>query len=429
MHNLFRLSSRASMEGYYYQPRADRELLAEYAAGLIGTTGCPSGEVQTWLRIGDYAKARKSAADFQDILGRDNYFIELMDHDLAIEKRVRDGLLQLSKDLAHPGDRDQRLPLRQPRGRPRPRAPAVRVVRVGDERPQALPPRRRRLLHQVRGRDARAVGAQARHEGGVRQHPPDRRAVRGQLHRGQRHLHAALPGARRATPRRPGSAARSRPGSSHRYPGGIPTAVARAGRLRDGRHPPDGLPGLLPGRRRLHQLGQGQRHPGRSGPRLRGRLDVRLRDADHRPRPARARPAVRALPQPRARLDARLRHRLRRASARRGDPLRHREVRRGPRLDDRHLRHDQGQAGGQGLQPDPRLPVRDGRPDHQGDAGRGDGQGHPAQGDLRPRAQAATARAGSSARSTRPTRTSRPSSTPRSASRGSSGSGACTPPA
>src|SRR6188508_2008164 len=70
MHNLFRLSSRASMEGYYYQPRADRELLAEYAAGLIGTTGCPSGEVQTWLRIGDYAKARESAAEFQDILGK-----------------------------------------------------------------------------------------------------------------------------------------------------------------------------------------------------------------------------------------------------------------------------------------------------------------------------------------------------------------------
>ncbi len=77
----------------------------------------------------------------------------------------------------------------------------------------------------------------------------------------------------------------------------------------------------------------------------------------------------------------------------------------------------------------PRLPVRDGRPDHQGDAGGGDGQGHPAQGDLRPRAPSATARAGSSARSTRPTTTSRPSSTPRSGSRASSGSGACTPPA
>ena len=144
---------------------------------------------------------------------------------------------------------------------------------------------------------------------------------------------------------------------------------------------------------------------------------VRLRDADHRPRPARARPDLRAVPQPRARLDARLRHRLRRASARRGDPLRHREVRRRPRLADRHLRHHQGQAGRQGRQPGPRLPVRDGRPDHQGDAGRGDGQGHPAHGDLRPPAQALRRGRRVPRRSTRPTPTSRPSSTPRSGSR------------
>jgi DNA polymerase-3 subunit alpha len=102
MHNLFRLTSRASMEGFFYNPRADRELLTEYAAGLIGTTGCPSGEIQTWLRIGDYAKARQSAADFQDIFGKDNYFLELMDHGLDIETRVRDGLLALSRDLNIP---------------------------------------------------------------------------------------------------------------------------------------------------------------------------------------------------------------------------------------------------------------------------------------------------------------------------------------
>ncbi len=102
MHNLFRLSSRASLEGFFYQPRADRELLSEHAEGLIATTGCPSGEVQTWLRIGDYAKARQAAADFQDILGRDNYFLELMDHGLTIERRVRDDLLKLSHDLGIP---------------------------------------------------------------------------------------------------------------------------------------------------------------------------------------------------------------------------------------------------------------------------------------------------------------------------------------
>jgi DNA polymerase III subunit alpha len=102
MHNLFRLSSRSSLEGFFYKPRADRELLSQYATGLIATTGCPSGEVQTWLRIGDYDKARASAAEFQDIFGRDNYFIELMDHGLDIEARVRDGLLQLARDLKMP---------------------------------------------------------------------------------------------------------------------------------------------------------------------------------------------------------------------------------------------------------------------------------------------------------------------------------------
>jgi DNA polymerase III subunit alpha len=102
MHNLFRLSSRSSMEGFFYKPRADRELLAEHARGLIGTTGCPSGEVQTWLRIGDYAKARAAAADFQDIFGRDSFFLELMDHGLSIETRVRDGLLRLGRELGIP---------------------------------------------------------------------------------------------------------------------------------------------------------------------------------------------------------------------------------------------------------------------------------------------------------------------------------------
>ncbi|MFY0405798.1 DNA polymerase III subunit alpha [Solicola sp. PLA-1-18] len=102
MHNLFRLASRSSIEGFFYKPRADRELLSEYADGLIGTTGCPSGEVQTWLRIGDYAKARESAAEFQQIFGKENYFLELMDHGLDIETRVREDLLKLSKDLGIP---------------------------------------------------------------------------------------------------------------------------------------------------------------------------------------------------------------------------------------------------------------------------------------------------------------------------------------
>jgi len=102
MHNLFRLSSRSSLEGFFYKPRADRELLNSYARGLIATTGCPSGEIQTWLRIGKYENALASAAEFKEIFGAGNFFLELMDHGLSIETRVREGLLKLGKDLDLP---------------------------------------------------------------------------------------------------------------------------------------------------------------------------------------------------------------------------------------------------------------------------------------------------------------------------------------
>ena len=102
MHNLFRMSSLASLEGYYFKPRMDRELLSRYSAGVIATTGCPSSEVQTYLRLGDYDKAVASAAEFRDIFGRDNYFVEIMDHGLGIEKRVIGDLVRLSKDLGIP---------------------------------------------------------------------------------------------------------------------------------------------------------------------------------------------------------------------------------------------------------------------------------------------------------------------------------------
>jgi DNA polymerase-3 subunit alpha len=102
MHNLFRLSTGAWRDGFFKQPRLDRELLAQHSRGIIATTGCPSGEVQVHLRYGNYDAARQAAADHQDIFGRDNYFLELMDHDLPLEKRVRDGLLKLAKDLRIP---------------------------------------------------------------------------------------------------------------------------------------------------------------------------------------------------------------------------------------------------------------------------------------------------------------------------------------
>ncbi len=102
MHNLFRLSSLASMEGFYFKPRMDRELLSRYSKGVIATTGCVGGEVQTRLRLGQYDEALKAAADFQDIFGKENFFAEIMDHGIDIEKRTMNDLLRLAKQLKLP---------------------------------------------------------------------------------------------------------------------------------------------------------------------------------------------------------------------------------------------------------------------------------------------------------------------------------------
>ncbi len=102
MHNLFRLSSLASLEGYFRQPRMDLELLSRYSKGLIATTGCPSGAVQTRLRLGQYDQAVEAAAQLRDIFGRENFYLEIMIHGLEIERRAADGLRRVAKDLALP---------------------------------------------------------------------------------------------------------------------------------------------------------------------------------------------------------------------------------------------------------------------------------------------------------------------------------------
>ena len=100
--NLYRLSSLASLEGFYYKPRMDRELLAKYSEGLIATSGCPGGEIQTRIRMGAYDEARNAAGEFREIFGANNFYIELMDHGIEIERRSREDLLRLSKELGLP---------------------------------------------------------------------------------------------------------------------------------------------------------------------------------------------------------------------------------------------------------------------------------------------------------------------------------------
>ncbi|WP_142035582.1 DNA polymerase III subunit alpha [Arthrobacter sp. SLBN-100] len=103
MRNLFRASSIASLDAVFGKwPRLDRELLNTYSEGLIATTGCPSGEIQTRLRLGQYREALAAASEFRDIFGAENYFCELMDHGLDIERRVTGDLIRLAKELNLP---------------------------------------------------------------------------------------------------------------------------------------------------------------------------------------------------------------------------------------------------------------------------------------------------------------------------------------
>ena len=83
-------------------PRMDKEVLATYSKGVIASSGCPSGIIQTRLRLGQFDEALRAAGEFQDIFGKDNFFIELMDHGLPIETQVTGDLLTIAKKLNAP---------------------------------------------------------------------------------------------------------------------------------------------------------------------------------------------------------------------------------------------------------------------------------------------------------------------------------------
>ncbi|HVM00265.1 MAG TPA: DNA polymerase III subunit alpha [Egibacteraceae bacterium] len=98
--NLMRLVSRAYLEGYWYKPRADKELLAEHAEGLICLSGCLGAEVNQLLLGGDRAAALAAAAEHRDIFGADRYYVELQDHDVIPEQRANNPeLVAIARDL------------------------------------------------------------------------------------------------------------------------------------------------------------------------------------------------------------------------------------------------------------------------------------------------------------------------------------------
>ncbi len=97
--NLVRLMSIAHLEGMHYKPRIDKELLAQHCEGLIGMSACLKGEINMAIQAGQLAKARSSAATFRDILGAENFFLELHDHGIEAQQRCNAALPQIAREF------------------------------------------------------------------------------------------------------------------------------------------------------------------------------------------------------------------------------------------------------------------------------------------------------------------------------------------
>src|SRR5271169_450911 len=100
--NLVKITSEASLHGFYYKPRVSKKFLAEHSKGLIGLSGCLKGEVAERLTEGKYDAARAAASFYSDLFGRENFFLEIQDQGLEMEHRIHAGLFQLEKDLGLP---------------------------------------------------------------------------------------------------------------------------------------------------------------------------------------------------------------------------------------------------------------------------------------------------------------------------------------
>jgi DNA polymerase-3 subunit alpha len=100
--NLVKITSEASLHGFYYKPRVSKKFLAEHSKGLIGLSGCLKGEVAEFLMEGKYEAARAAAVSYRDIFGKDNFFLEIQDQGLEMEHRIHPDLFRLEKELGLP---------------------------------------------------------------------------------------------------------------------------------------------------------------------------------------------------------------------------------------------------------------------------------------------------------------------------------------
>src|SRR5262250_952686 len=101
-HNLIKLVSSGYTEGFYYKPRIDKDLLAQHSKGLIGLSSCLKGEVATGIRTDQARKALEAAGRFRDILGPENFFLEMQYQGIEEQRLVNKGLLPIARELGLP---------------------------------------------------------------------------------------------------------------------------------------------------------------------------------------------------------------------------------------------------------------------------------------------------------------------------------------
>ena len=291
--NLSYLNSMGYLEGFYYNPRIDKQLLREHAEGLIGLSACLGGEV---AQTHDAARARggreRGARVRRTSSGRGNFFLEMQPNGLEEQEKVNGHLIELSKKTGIPlvATNDCHY-LNQTDARAHEILMCVQQKKtIHDEK---------RLHHR---NDAFFVKTPAEMERLLQAHPGgagERRARSASCATSSsssgKTLPAQVPGARRLRRRHRTCSEVAERGPEEALRGGAPARrqgrrrrLRRAAGAGAGRHPEDGVLRLLPDRLGLHPLREGARHPGRAGPRLGRRLAGRVLHAHHRHRSDRA---------------------------------------------------------------------------------------------------------------------------------------------
>ena len=148
--NLIRITSEASLHGFYRKPRVSKAFLAKHSGGLIGFSGCLAGEVAEHIMGGRYDAAKTAAGQYQDLFGRGNFFLEIQDHQLGPDREVCDAMFRMERELEIPliATTDSHY-IAADDSRAHEILLCVQTAGL-DERPQALPLRHQRVLHQVR---------------------------------------------------------------------------------------------------------------------------------------------------------------------------------------------------------------------------------------------------------------------------------------